>query len=547
MNRNFEQRFYKQIRQKKLRVTMSIISSIVRSILILIPTLLMRNIYNALELGLDAKGIAWAIMLTFVLPIIVVAMYSLDIRLSKYIYVIIKNIRVQALYKITKLNLRTILSQNKGDLFNRIVTSMEDLGDYYYNFISTSTWYITTAIAGILMMFIINFKITLVLLIFVVLQIGCSMVIQKRIERVKEMENQLQAKGFDYVVRIMTHNSFIKTSLLDNKELNNERKWENDSWKVCKSGIINSQIVSALSFVLTLIRTLYLLFAVYNLFLSNSILKGDFIALNSYIAWLTPVFLGLQDSIEKMINSRANKRRVNAYLEEDTLEDVVDKTVPDSFIRHIEVSDLGFSYQEAKGGLFSLLSFQLHAGETLFVTGASGVGKSTLLRIMLGLEPTYDGKIYYNSCELRQVDDTWLHRNVIMVGQEVDILPTTLRENVLYSGVQAEESEIIQVLCALKIGYLLDMPGGLDWDMKKNPRTLSDGENKRIAIARAILSKPRALLLDEPTAGLDNINKMDVTRFIEKSVEGLLLIVTHDKIFTEDAHILNMQNPESHF
>ena len=120
-----------------------------------------------------------------------------------------------------------------------------------------------------------------------------------------------------------------------------------------------------------------------------------------------------------------------------------------------------------------------------------------------------------------------------MVGQEVDILPATLRENILYSGAEAEDQEIIRLLHALKIGYLLDMPQGLDWDMRQNPRALSDGEKKRIAIARAILGRPGALLLDEPTAGLDNINKTAVTRFIRENVEGLLIIVTHDRVFEE--------------
>ena len=127
-----------------------------------------------------------------------------------------------------------------------------------------------------------------------------------------------------------------------------------------------------------------------------------------------------------------------------------------------------------------------------------------------------------------------------MVGQDVDILPTTLRENIIYSGVYTTDKNIIDILQALKIDYLLDMPGGLDWDMKKDPRALSDGEKKRIAIARAILSRPQALFLDEPTAGLDNINKMAVTKFIEQSIDGILVVVTHDKIYNEDRKVFRM-------
>jgi len=202
------------------------------------------------------------------------------------------------------------------------------------------------------------------------------------------------------------------------------------------------------------------------------------------------------------------------------------------------ISGLEFSYEDSKKALLENVSFQVKKNETFYITGASGSGKSTLLNIMSGLETEYGGEILYDASELRSLDDAWLHQNVIMVGQEVDILPTTLRENILYSGVAASDEEVINLLTSLKIEYLLDMPGGLEWNMKEIPRALSDGEKKRIAIARAILSRPSVLFLDEPTAGLDNINKMAVTEFIEKSMDGILVIVTHDRVFPEGAKVL---------
>ncbi len=538
MEQNFETLFYQKMNRKRHRVILSITCSVIRSILILIPTMLMRNIYNSLELGKDSRSVLGAILLTFVLPIIVAASYSLDIRMSKYIFVIIKEIRVQAILSTISQRLRTILALNKGDLFNRMVISLEELGEYYYYFINTSSWYITTTAAGILLMAVINWRITLFLMIFVLLQIGCSLVIRERIEKVREMENRLQAEGSDYVARIMTCNSFIKTALLDERELNREKRWEEDSWKVYRAGMINSQIVALLSFLLTLMRTLYLFFAAHALFLDQNMLKGDFIALNSYIIWLTPVFLGLQESIEDIIKARANKRRVNECLRKDAEPERKDGgekegILPEHPLRRIEVSELSFTYEGAKKPLFSGLNFQVRKDEPLFIVGDSGAGKSTLLNILMGLENAYGGEICYNEINLKSLESTWLHRNVIMVGQEVDILPATLRENILYSGAEAEDQEIIRLLHALKIGYLLDMPQGLDWDMRQNPRALSDGEKKRIAIARAILGRPGALLLDEPTAGLDNINKTAVTRFIRENVEGLLIIVTHDRVFEE--------------
>ena len=160
-------------------------------------------------------------------------------------------------------------------------------------------------------------------------------------------------------------------------------------------------------------------------------LRGDFIALNSYIVWLSPVFEGLQECVEDMIKARENKRRVSGYLQEESRKECGQNMIPASAPESIEVSGLEFSYEDSKKALLENVSFQVKKNETFYITGASGSGKSTLLNIMSGLETEYGGEILYDASELRSLDDAWLHQNVIMVGQEVDILPTTLRENIL--------------------------------------------------------------------------------------------------------------------
>ena len=83
MDKNFEKLFYEKIEEKKYRVIMSCISSMVRSVLVLLPTLLMRYVYNSLELGLDSKGIVGIILITFVIPVIVGVTFSVDIHLHQ--------------------------------------------------------------------------------------------------------------------------------------------------------------------------------------------------------------------------------------------------------------------------------------------------------------------------------------------------------------------------------------------------------------------------------------------------------------------------------
>lgn len=538
MNRSFEKLFYRKLKDKRHRVFVSVLCSIFRSVLVLLPTLLMRDIYNAAATGIRTGGFVGTVMLTVAIPIIVGVTFSIDIRLSKYFFLIIKEIRVQALSGLINRKLREVLSKNRSDLFQRMVVSLEELGEFYYYFVNTSTWYITTAVVGIALMLYINASITFVLIAFSVLQISSSLLIQKRIERTKEKDAQLQAKGLEFITRIIRHNAFIKTAKLGDAELETEHNWQKENFHTFRSRVFNEQIAASLSFAVVLLRTLYLLFAVRVLFETDGMLMGDFVALNSYIVWLTPVFAGLQGVVNDMINVRANKRRVDACLEEKP--EATGMITPKTSLTEINVKKLKFAYEGSARNVITNLSFQVQAGEVLFITGASGSGKSTLLNILLGMEENYMGIIDYNGCDLRVLDEKWLHQYVVAVGQEVDILPRTLRDNLLYSGSEATDEEMKNTLHALRLEHLLDMPGGLDWNMKNYPRNLSDGERKRIAIARAILRRPLALILDEPTAGLDNVNKQSVMDYVRENMTGILIVATHDKVYGEADRVLNL-------
>ena len=115
-----------------------------------------------------------------------------------------------------------------------MMVSLEELGEYYYYFINTNSWYITTSIVGVLLMLMINVQITMGLLCFSLLQIGSSMVLKMRIETVKELESALQTKGCDYIVRIMEHNAFLKAARLEENEIRRESAWEHEAWNIYK-------------------------------------------------------------------------------------------------------------------------------------------------------------------------------------------------------------------------------------------------------------------------------------------------------------------------
>lgn len=176
--------------------------------------------------------------------------------------------------------------------------------------------------------------------------------------------------------------------------------------------------------------------------------------------------------------------------------------------------------------LFSSITASLHKQEKITLIGASGQGKSTLLRILALLDQADEGEIYLNDISSREMDPRLWRMKVCYVAQHAVMLPGTIEDNLktvskLHSVVFNEES-------ARKLMQLVGLDH-LEWG--KQAKDLSGGEKQRVALVRSLLLKPSILLLDEITASLDQKSKEKVEQLILQlnKDEGVSFIwVTHD-------------------
>jgi ABC-type multidrug transport system fused ATPase/permease subunit len=531
--------FLSKIKDKWYRVILSILSGIVRSILMLLPTYFIRNIINALSTEFDIYYIAKAAALTIILPIIVLFLYVIDTRISKYVFDIIKDIRITTVNNILSKKLRWILSQNRNDLFNRVISSTTQIADFYFSTLSDAVWYSTTIVIGTLLMLSINVPISIALLALSLLQLLCTTMRKKATKQITQRDNEIEIEGLSNFNNIIEYNSFIKVALLQDKEIENNSLWMHKSWKIYKASTINLLISDSITFVIMTAQALVLYIMAQQMIINNQILIGDIVALNSYIAWLTPVFFGFQRWQVSAFSSQVNKQRVEIFLEKSSIVNT-GMICPNKRAVKMEAKNISFSYSSTD--ILSEVTFKLQLGDVMYIVGASGSGKSTLTNILTNLESDYSGDILYNDINIKQISDVWLRNNVVCANQESDIINTTLLDNLLFSGRTTDRNEILSILDDLQLSSLIySLPGGLDWDMQKNPRALSDGEKKRITIARALLADPRVLILDEPTAGLDAVTKqLIIDKIKARTKSKILIIVTHDKIFENESNILYM-------
>jgi len=182
-----------------------------------------------------------------------------------------------------------------------------------------------------------------------------------------------------------------------------------------------------------------------------------------------------------------------------------------------------FRYSADGPAILDNLSFAVEPGEFVALVGASGAGKSTILRLLLGFEPPDSGTVYYDEHDLSQLDLRLVRQQIGTVLQSVGLLPGSLYDNIAGARMLSDEAVMEAARNAAIADDIERLPMGLDTFVTEDAGTLSGGQRQRVMIARALVGNPLIVFLDEATSALDNhtqsvvqksIDHLDVTRLV---------------------------------
>lgn len=193
----------------------------------------------------------------------------------------------------------------------------------------------------------------------------------------------------------------------------------------------------------------------------------------------------------------------------------------------LEVENLSFDVAGVR--ILESVSFALAEGDLAVVMGGSGSGKTTLLKCLNRLSEPSGGRILLDGVDTREIPAVEVRRRIGMVPQVPFMFPGTVRDNLEraadYIGARIDEDGCAQVLHR----------AGLDAGLDREALTLSVGQQQRIAVARALIGRPRVLLFDEPTAALDHGASLHLERTLtQMSADGMaIVVVTHDRAQAE--------------
>jgi ATP-binding cassette subfamily C protein len=215
-------------------------------------------------------------------------------------------------------------------------------------------------------------------------------------------------------------------------------------------------------------------------------------------------------------------------------------------IEEIEFDKLSFAYRQDREAVIRNLSFTLKKGEKTGIIGESGIGKSTIIRLLLRFwEPT-GGEIRINRIPLKKVSLKSLRSRITMLEQETFIFNDTIAANIALGKAGADMEEIILSAKRAHIhGFIISLPEGYQTPMGELNGRISGGERQRIGIARAMLSNPGMLVMDEPTSSLDVLNEKSLLKTLKDEYgDKTLLIVSHRRsTLTDCDRILRLGSP----
>lgn len=197
----------------------------------------------------------------------------------------------------------------------------------------------------------------------------------------------------------------------------------------------------------------------------------------------------------------------------------------------ISCSNLEFTYPGAEQPSINNLNFKINANEKVAILGRSGSGKSTFVRLLNAIYKNNKGQILFDGTDIGQINPNELRQQILLVPQTPQLFLGSLRENLKVVNPFASEEEIIKACKLVGLSELISQhPQGIDMLLGESGDGLSGGQKQAVCLARALLKKPKMIILDEPTSNMDSVMEENFCKSLEEILKNSnigLILVTH--------------------
>ena len=301
-----------------------------------------------------------------------------------------------------------------------------------------------------------------------------------------------------------------------------------------------SQLMSTLSPILNLALNIGVVMVVWSGGLQSihlgNLSTGQIVAFVNYLQTTVVPLLNLVNLANIWAAAIASADRVNEVLEADPeVQDSVDAiALPPAGRSKITFENVSFHYNgTTDGSVLQDISLSIEPGQMIAILGATGSGKSTLVNLIPRFYDATEGRILIDGLDIRNIRQDSLLAQIGFVPQETVLFSGTVKDNIRYGRPDATDEEVVAGAKAAQAHeFILDLPNGYDTHVEERGTNLSGGQKQRIAIARALLTNPSILILDDSTSSVDVETETKIQSALDKLMKGRTSIVVAQRIST---------------
>jgi len=476
-----------------------------------------------------------------------VTVLSVKLRMfitSKVTNKVILEIRQDLYNHIQTLDFKFFDSRPTGKILSRIIQDVNQLKNFFENCITTLIPQLGTVVAVFIIMMVKNWKLTLCSLCSIpLLMIGVYFIQIKGRPRWQAMRK----KSSNYAAFVHEDLNGIKIVQQFNaeKETNDESdELSEEHRKSFLYAILFGDAFMTNVHVTEAIGTVALYFFGIKLFGVDSISIGTYIAFGTYLTMFWEPITELASFYNQLVSQMASAERVFEVL--DTESEIKNKdnayTLP-TIVGNVKFNDVTFGYTE-ETNVLTKVSFDIKPGETIALVGPTGAGKTTIVNLISRFYDVKDGNITIDGNDIRDVTLHSLRSQMGIMTQDTYLFSGTIKENIRYGKLEASDEEIYAAAKAVHADeFISKLPKGYDTELTERGGGLSNGQKQLVAFARAMISDPKILVLDEATSSIDTKTEIVVQQGIDAMLEGrtsfviahrLSTIKNADRIFVVD-------------
>ena len=490
------------------------------------------SLYESLKLNIDFNVVYIVKILLIVLSCYIidaVCTYMKSYLSSKVGQEIGYDLRRKLINKINVTKLRTLDSMKKGDIISKITNDVERLTDNITEIIPELVYNVSLIIGVVIMMFILDVKLALITIIAIPITYFLLSIVVKRTQKYFELNQSAIGNVNSFVEETVTNNDVIKSF---NKEKYFNKRFDKVSHELSEYGFKSSFYSSlAVPFNKLIGNLNYIVIVCIG---SINVIKGNMRlgAIQSFIQYMKDFNRPMNVIAQVAANLQmaiASVDRINEIL---SLPEEENGNIKEfTFNNSIEFRNVTFGYTEDKKVLRNL-NLKINKGEKVALVGKTGAGKTTIVNLLMNFHKQYEGQILIDGVDIRDIDYTEYRKNIGMVLQDTWLFEGTIRENIIFDEKMDDES-LNKILSKSKILHMIDgLPGGLNFIINEETNNMSAGEKQLFTIARALVSDPEILILDEATSNVDTRLEYIINKSMNNLTKNKTSIVIAHRLST---------------